>query len=750
VTFYSFDTDTPKSAPPPCWVCGAPDRRPVPLPNGAVALSCPECGLVHRWPLPSDEEVFRRLGRPGPVDAQEMERQRTSKETLRRWELRRVQELSPVGRLLDVGSGYGFFLDLARQEGWETEGVEISHPHWRYATEKFKLSVQNRPLTQTHFSPESFDVVTLWEVAELLADPWAVFNEVFRLLKPGGWIFLRSNNALFQLPALRIANHPLLRWLHLRPGLLHPFGLSPRPLSRALQDRGFVHVTHVPSPTTTGDPYRQGGWLGGLGVAAGKAAVRTAARTTFRLSGKIISSTFITRAQKPFPRPLVMHLITRLDPGGSAENVVLSTEKTAPDRCSALLISGKTGKTPGTAPRRVLSVPALRRSISPREDARAFLTLLRIFTAYRPALVHTHSSKAGFLGRWAARFAHVPRIVHTPHGHVFYGYFSAGKSRLYALLEKITAKITHRLVALTPTEKTEALRWGVGEDRQWRVVHSGVAWDKQYVEQKRLFREKMRQKLNVPQDALVVGFVGRLEPVKGARVLALAAEEWLRACLDRRFPSENLDAGPMPNPNLASLTRRACGTNLAQAEVRQPNLQAGNGLSEQALKTAGSAKAYFLLVGEGPERVFLDRIRARLPEPARLVLPGHQQEPMLYMAAMDIYVQPSLNEGMGKTLVLAQAMGLPVIASEVCGIPDVLRKNESGLLVPPGDPHALALAIEKLMGAPDLREKFARAGEKWVNDAVDGGPRFSVERMTNLLEKVYEELGLFDGSGGKP
>jgi glycosyltransferase involved in cell wall biosynthesis len=149
---------------------------------------------------------------------------------------------------------------------------------------------------------------------------------------------------------------------------------------------------------------------------------------------------------------------------------------------------------------------------------------------------------------------------------------------------------------------------------------------------------------------------------------------------------------------------------------------------------------FFLIIGDGPEKFRLEKVQGALPDRARLILAGHQARPFSLLAALDIYVQPSLNEGMGKTLIMAQAMGLPIVASRVCGIPNVVQDNETGILVPPGDSRALAEGIEKLSASPDLRDTMGKKGQSWVNLEIDGLPQFGVERMVALLEKTYDDV----------
>lgn len=676
------------SAPPPCWVCGEPKRTNALLLKGQNILACPGCGLLHRWPLPDPRDVVQGLRRERTIFPDLIEQQRRGKDKLRAWQLERVEELSPRGKLLDVGSGYGLFLEKARQAGWETEGVELSYPEWRYSTETFHLDVRQETLEEARFPSDHFDVVTLWEVAELLTDPWSVFREIRRVLKPGGWLWMRGNNARFHLPVLRLEKRPPVSWTRARPGIFHLFGFTETTLTRSLRQAGLQNEASFPSPTTAGDPYGLGGSLGTTGVRLGKIAVEAISQTAYALTAgrRVFSSNIITRAQKPFPRPLVFHLITRLDRGGSSENVVHSAEEMAPTLFNSVLACGKTDFPTEALKRKPLLIPTLRREISPRQDFIAFRKIHRVLKAYRPEILHTHSSKAGILGRWAGVFAGVPHIVHTPHGHVFYGYFGRVKSFLYALLEGFSASAAERLVALTEGEKTESLRWGMGRAAQWRVINSGVSLEKNWLDRRNELRHNLRLELKIPEEAIVIGMIGRLEPVKGPQTLAEAAESLLA-------PSN----GTIP-------------------------------------------PFYFLFVGDGPEKDALSQRRSRLRDPERIILTGHRSPAAPFLAVMDIYVQPSLNEGMGKALVQAQAMGLPVIASRVCGIPDVVLDGETGVLVPPGDATALAVAVDALANNPAKRKTLGERGARWVFEEADGHPRFSVPRMIALLQKLYEEL----------
>jgi len=185
----------------------------------------------------------------------------------------------------------------------------------------------------------------------------------------------------------------------------------------------------------------------------------------------------------------ILHIITRLDMGGSAQNTLL----TCKDLCGKYEIilvhglsleSGMTdlekkivedgidkAKAQGV---KVIPLPSLVRSIRPVNDFKALLSLIWLIYKEKPDIVHTHSSKAGILGRLAAQIAFVPHIIHTPHGHVFYGYFSPIASKVFLWIEKLFSKFTDRLVALTHGEKDDYIEMSVCPPEKLLTLHSGV------------------------------------------------------------------------------------------------------------------------------------------------------------------------------------------------------------------------------------------------------------------------------------
>ncbi|MBI2422560.1 MAG: glycosyltransferase family 4 protein [Candidatus Hydrogenedentes bacterium] len=375
----------------------------------------------------------------------------------------------------------------------------------------------------------------------------------------------------------------------------------------------------------------------------------------------------------------VAHVITRLCKGGAQENTFHTVRLSRDSRFESDLLSGMAPANdislePGIlrADIPIEHLPALLRDPAPLSDLRALFQLYQIFRARRYTIVHTHTSKAGLLGRIAARWAGVPIIIHTPHGNIFHGYFSSPKTRLFVALERWAAGFTDRIIELTPGGIEEHLAQGIGRREQFRVIFSGIDLAPCLDAPRR--RAETRRALQIPDNAIVVGAVGRLEPVKGFRYLADAA----RLLEDSGLP------------------------------------------------------LYFLVAGDGSERAMLEAETHDLKAGWRFL--GFREDIPALMAAFDMLVVPSVNEGMGRVVLEAGAVGTPVIASHVGGIPDVLTQDETGLLVKAQDSRALADAIMLLAKDPALRAHLGATARQRIV------PRYSLEAMVAEIHALYEEL----------
>ncbi|HUF94091.1 MAG TPA: glycosyltransferase [Candidatus Limnocylindria bacterium] len=374
----------------------------------------------------------------------------------------------------------------------------------------------------------------------------------------------------------------------------------------------------------------------------------------------------------------VLHLITRLTLGGSAENTVASTlglMRSGYDCTLAAGLPGSDADVVADARRRgcvVVDVPSLRREVGVH-DLVALVALVRLMRQYRPAIVHTHTSKAGFTGRLAARIARVPVVIHQPHGHIFYGYYGPRTTAFYVALERRAARWTDVMITLTARGTEEHLARGIGRPAQYVSVPSGVPTGA--LRARAPSRAAARARLGLGPGDFAVAALGRLVPVKGFDLL------------------------------VAALPR------LAQA----------------------APGARLLLIGDGPERPALEALASRLGVSGRLTITGATSDVGAYLAAADVFAAPSRNEGMGRALVEAMALGLPVIGAAVGGIPAVVTDGVCGRLVPAEDAGALAEALAELARDGALRAKLGAA-------AVERADAFSTAVADAALLAVYEGL----------
>jgi glycosyltransferase involved in cell wall biosynthesis len=384
----------------------------------------------------------------------------------------------------------------------------------------------------------------------------------------------------------------------------------------------------------------------------------------------------------------ILHIITRLDMGGSAQNTLQTCRKLS-GKYETILVHGpsyesrmtalekqiiedgvKEGRAQGV---KVIALPSLVRSIRPVKDSKALFSLVWLIFKEKPDIVHTHSSKAGILGRLAAKIAGVPFIVHTPHGHVFYGHFGIFASKIFLWVEKIFAKFTDRMVALTNGEKNDYIKLSVCPPEKLIKIHSGVNL-KQFM-QANGNRAGKKRSLGLSQNGTVIGFVGWLLPIKGPAYLLKAMEHiW---------------------PDYPNVFLVMVGKGELDVDLRA-----------QALKMNANGKVKFL---------------------------GWRENIHEIMPIFDLLVLPSLNEGMGRVLVEAMAVGKPVVASEVGGIPDLVKHGETGYLVRPADEKALANGIKKLLNDPEGAKQMGQRGKEYCR-------QFSLEAMIEKLDDLYSDL----------
>jgi glycosyltransferase involved in cell wall biosynthesis len=353
----------------------------------------------------------------------------------------------------------------------------------------------------------------------------------------------------------------------------------------------------------------------------------------------------------------VLLLITRLDKGG-APRIFLKLIRGLRDGGIDVVMASGPSRQPEEEPRGFsnrlhipyYSLSHLRREILPIHDALALLKIIALIRKEKPDLLHTHTTKAGILGRVAGWITRT-KTIHTPHGHLFYGYFGKGKERFYVLLEQLAARFCERIITISGDERRAYLQKGIGNAKKVVTVYNGIDTKPFTGDGK-----KVKAELGIAQGVPIVGFVGRLEQVKGPDRFVEAAKE-------------------------------------VQAAYPQ---------------------AHFVVVGDGPMK---DELMRMVQGTLGFHFVGHREDIPDLMAAFDLVMVPSLNDGFNLAAVEAMASAKPIVATAVGGLPEVV--GGGGILVKPDDIKVLAQETIRLINTPDLRKKIGEKGRRRAEALFD-------------------------------
>ena len=388
------------------------------------------------------------------------------------------------------------------------------------------------------------------------------------------------------------------------------------------------------------------------------------------------------------PRIKVLRIISRMNIGGPAIHVTNLNSGLDPDRYISLLVSGT--ENPGEGSLRDLAestgvemtvIPQIRSaaSLGPR-DVLALFKLYRLMRRERPQIVHTHESKAGFLGRLAARIAGVPIVLHTYHGHVLRGYYGPLKSWALRRMEQLLALLTDRLIAVSEQVKRDLVQYRVARSEKISVVPLG--FDLEPFLSSEAHRGSFRREMNLNGSTRLVGIVGRLFPIKNHRLF--------------------LDAA--------------------------------------ALVTVEEPASRFVVVGDGVLRQELDQYARDLSIRDMVIFTGWRRDlPRIY-ADLDVLVVSSDNEGTPVSAIESMASGCPVVATRVGGIPDVISDGDTGYLVPAGDADALASRILSLLRDDQEVSRLRASARAYARDRYN--LRRLISDIQAIYENLISKKGL--------
>lgn len=389
-------------------------------------------------------------------------------------------------------------------------------------------------------------------------------------------------------------------------------------------------------------------------------------------------------------RAKVLHLITHLGVGGATDNTLLTVQGLSRERYEVHLGAGVllpdeeyTDWTPRgrEAADDFFTIPDLVRPIRPWGDLRSLLRLTGLMKERRYDIVHTHCAKAGIVGRIAARRAKVPIVVHTFHSFSWKVTGDPGaslrrrsietlKRRGFVALERYTAKISDALITVADLNKREALEVGLAPAERITTVCSGIDVDRFA---SAADRATACRELGLDPARPIVGTIGRLSTQKDPLTFVRAAREVLR---------------------------------------RKPDVQ-------------------FLLVGDGP---LANDVRSAVEGDDRIRLMGYRDDVPLIVSVLDVFVLSSLWEGLGRALTEAMSVGIPVAATAVDGIPELVRDGETGRLCPPGDPEKLADNIVWMLDNASQARRMGALGRERVR------PLYTQEKMVDGIDAVYRDL----------
>jgi glycosyltransferase involved in cell wall biosynthesis len=384
----------------------------------------------------------------------------------------------------------------------------------------------------------------------------------------------------------------------------------------------------------------------------------------------------------------ILRVIARLNIGGPAIHVVNLHAGLDPTRFEQLLVVGTENPGEGSMLDYALSrgvkpfiIPEIVNefNLTPK-DLQALAKLCRLIWQERPHIVHTHTARAGLLGRLAGRLAGVPIVVHTYHGHVLHGYFSPVKTWLMRSMEHTLARMTDQIITVSERVKRELVSYAVAPPAKIAVIPLG--FDLKPFLRCQDQRGQFRHELSVSDGARLVSIVGRIFPIKNHRLF--------------------LDAA-------------------ALVAAREPSV-------------------LFVIVGDGVLRWEMEDHARELRIADRVIFTGWRRDlPRIY-ADTSILVVSSNNEGTAVSAIEAMAAGRPVVATRVGGLPDLITEGETGLLVPPGDPDGLASAVLRLLQDPGTACRMGQSARAMVQERFS--VRRLVVDMENLYHQLLAQKSI--------
>ncbi|MBD3383432.1 glycosyltransferase [candidate division KSB1 bacterium] len=377
----------------------------------------------------------------------------------------------------------------------------------------------------------------------------------------------------------------------------------------------------------------------------------------------------------------VLHIITRLIPGGADENTIYTVSGLDKNRFLVDLMVGEEydSSYAGLPVDAFMVNKQLSRNIHPLKDALAFISIYKLIKQKRYDIVHTHTAKAGILGRFAARCANVPVIVHTLHGSTFHSQLHPPARFIFRLLERLGEKVSAKLITVGDDLRERYLSAKIGKPEKYITIRSGFDVSKFDLDSYTLKKDRarLRNELGTPVRQPVIGTVARLEPRKGLGFLISLAERLVRS-----------------NHNV-----------------------------------------HFYIAGDGPDYAALKEKIESKNLSDMITLLGYRDDVESVLASIDLFVLTSLWEGLPRVLVQAAMVGRPIVCFDVEGAKEIVYDGFNGYIVPIGDIDALTEKVRYLLDQETLLRVM---GDR--SKSIDPSS-WSKEVMISQIETLYMETG---------
>ena len=379
----------------------------------------------------------------------------------------------------------------------------------------------------------------------------------------------------------------------------------------------------------------------------------------------------------------VAHIIARMITGGADENTLFTVQNLDKDRYEVDLIMGEEfnesvfDKVKNNNFNKI-QIKGLKWKLNFLHDPIVLLKLIKVLKRKRYDIVHTHTTKAGILGRIAAYISGVPVIIHGLHGSTFQAFNSGLLNWLLFLFERLTGRFTDAYISVSGVLSEKYIEKGIGKKENYHTVYSGMELDKFYGVKEKIDCGKKQRELGINSEDFVIGNVARLEERKGHKFLI----DTFKKLIEKR--------------------------------------------KDRSLK--------LLIIGEGEERENLKNYVKEANLEEKVIFTGYREDIEELMALMDIFVLTSLREGLPRVLVQAAAVGVPSVVFNVDGVPEIIKDNYNGFLVKVKDVKRLENRIVEYMNNKELVLLHGRNGRKFIEN------KWSIKGMVDRIDKIYQNL----------